>query len=206
MGLKVVGAGLGRTGTLSLKGALERLLGGPCYHMMEVFGRPDAVATWQRAIDGEPVDWSTFLGDYTATVDWPAAAFWKEILAANRDALVVLSHRPTEQWWTSANETIFSMIGQPLPPDPGMRAHMTMVHDMFRVRFTDQLGDRDAAIAAYERHNADVRATAPPAQLLEWSPSDGWDPLCAALGVAVPDEPFPRVNTTAEFKANFLHQ
>ncbi len=206
MALKVVGAGLGRTGTLSLKAALEQLLGGRCYHMMEVFQRPTDIEVWHDAARGTLPDWNGFLGDFVAAVDWPAAAYWKELSAANPDALVVLSHRPSDAWWTSANDTIFHLMSQELPPeaDPMIREHRAMVLDLLRARFTDQLTDRAACIAAYERHNDDVRRSAPPGQLLEWSPSDGWAPLCSALGVAVPDEPFPRVNSTEEFRANFL--
>ena len=80
MTLRVVGAGLGRTGTHSLKLALEQLLGGPCYHMVEVLGRPDQAAVWSRAARGEEPDWTTFLAGYEATVDWPAASFWRELV------------------------------------------------------------------------------------------------------------------------------
>src|ERR1700681_1618818 len=109
MTLQVVGAGLGRTGTHSLKVALEQLLGGPCYHMMEVFGRPDDIPVWHAAVNGDMPDWSEFLSEYRAAVDWPAAAFWREISAANPDAVVLLSSRDTDGWWTSADNTIFNV-------------------------------------------------------------------------------------------------
>ena len=93
MTLQVVGAGLGRTGTHSLKAALEQLLGGPCYHMIEVFGRPDDIPVWHAAINGDLPDWNAFLSDYRAAVDWPASAFWRELADANPDAVVLLSTR-----------------------------------------------------------------------------------------------------------------
>ena len=106
--MRLVGAGLGRTGTMSLKLALEQLLEGRCYHMMEVFGRPDDIPVWHRAVRGEYPDWAAFLRDYDAAVDWPVAAFWRELADAFPDAPVLLStRRDADAWWTSASETIF---------------------------------------------------------------------------------------------------
>jgi hypothetical protein len=196
MTLRIVGAGLGRTGTLSLKMALTRLLGAPCYHMMEVFGRPDDFATWTRAARGEPVDWHALFAGFRAVVDWPAASFWPELAAAFPEATIVLSARPAESWWRSASDTIFAKLA-----GGGDTRLLEMIRAIFERRFTSDFNDREAAIAAYERHNAEVRATAPPGRLVEWTPGDGWEPLCRALAVPVPDEPFPHVNTTAEFQA-----
>ena len=108
MSLRVVGAGIGRTGTLSLKLALERLLEGRCYHMMETFGRPQDVGVWQHAANGDFPDWAEFLADYRAAVDWPASAFWPELAEAFPDALILLSTRPAEAWYKSAHDTIFA--------------------------------------------------------------------------------------------------
>jgi hypothetical protein len=199
MSLRVVGAGLGRTGTLSLKLALERLLDGRCYHMLEVFGRPEHVGAWHRAFDGDLPNWKELLADFDATVDWPAAAFWRQLSEAFPDALVLLSVRDADAWWTSASQTIFDAMRQP-PPDPAMGDWYRMVQRMMH-NFTPDWTDRTAAIAAYKRHNDAVRATVAADRLLEWHPSDGWAPICAALGASVPDEPFPRVNTTEEFRA-----
>lgn len=198
--MRVVGAGVGRTGTLSLKLALERLLGGPCYHMMELFGRPKDLPIWHAAARGAAIDWKSVLADYRAAVDWPASAFWAEQAKAFPDALILLSSRSAEAWWKSANATIFEGLrsGEPAEND-ALRPWFEMIRDLFESRFTTQVGDRDAAIAAYEAHNAQVRATAPPERLLEWHPGDGWEPICAALDLSVPDEPFPHRNTTEEF-------
>src|SRR5262245_3217336 len=104
MSLRVVGAGLGRTGTMSLKIALERLLGAPCYHMIEVFQHPEHVAFWHEAALGRMPDWDQLFAGYAAAVDWPSAAFWPELMEAYPDALVVLSVRDTQSWWQSAHE------------------------------------------------------------------------------------------------------
>jgi Sulfotransferase domain len=202
MGLGVVGAGLGRTGTHSLKLALEQLLGGPCYHMLEVINRPDQAVGWAAALRGDPPDWPTFLADYVATVDWPAAAFWRELSDASPDAVILLSVRDPDEWWESASRTIFSVLSRGAPPDdPGAVAELAMVTALIEQRFTPDWRDRAAAIRAFEAHNDDVRASVATDRLVEWRGGDGWDPLCEALGVAVPTEPFPHVNTAAEFRA-----
>jgi hypothetical protein len=199
MTLQVVGAGLGRTGTHSLKVALEQLLGAPCYHMIETFGRPDDISVWHAAINGELPNWNDFLADYRATVDWPACAFWREILAANPDAVVLLSSRDADGWWTSANNTIFQVVNR--PPDPNMQAQMDMATDMLTKRFTTNWRDETEAKVAFERHNADVRASAPKDRLIDWYPGDGWEPICRALDLPVPSEPFPHLNSTDDFRA-----
>ncbi len=195
MALRVVGAGLGRTGTNSLKVALERLLGRPCYHMMEVFKHPEHIPIWHAAARGQLPDWQSLFADFGAAVDWPAAAFWPELTVAFPGALVLLSVREPQSWWQSASETIFPTI-QELA---GTEWH-AMVTDLFAARFTAALDDRATAIATFERHNARVRSTVPPHRLLEWGTADGWGPLCAALGVPVPSEPFPRTNTREDWQ------
>jgi hypothetical protein len=194
--LKVIGSGLGRTGTHSLKLALERLLGAPCYHMIEVFSRPPHFGLWTKAARGEGNDFHALFDGFSAAVDWPAAAFWKEISEAFPDAIILHSERSSpEAWFKSAIETIFKE--RPTPPPPPMAE---MLASMFS-RFTPNVRDKDAAIAAYNRHNANVRATAPASRLLLWKPGDGWEPICKALKLPVPSEPFPHSNTTEEFNA-----
>jgi len=202
MPLRVVGAGLGRTGTHSLQLALQQLLGGPCYHMMEVFGRPDDIPVWQRAVDGELPDWDALFTDYRAAVDWPVAAFWRDLSAHYPDALVLLSERDdADKWWKSAHETIFAISERPIPDDPVFGAQLAMARDMLTTRFTPDWRDPVAAKAAYERHNDEVRATILAERLVVWRPGDAWEPICAALDLPVPDEPFPHVNTTSDFRA-----
>jgi hypothetical protein len=200
MSLKVVGAGVGRTGTHSLKVALEQLLGGPCHHMIEVFAHPEQVPMWTDAIEGRPIDWAALMEGYVAQVDWPGASFWPELLGANPDALVLLSVRDPDAWYTSTNNTIFTGLER---TDEELGPWMVSMKRLIAERFCSDFSERDTVIRAFERHNDDVRRRVPPAQLLEWSPDQGWDPICARLGVAVPDEPFPVTNTTAEFRAMF---
>jgi hypothetical protein len=195
MTLRVIGAGLGRTGTMSLKIALERLLGAPCHHMVELFAHPEQVPVWHAAALGDPPDWRTFLSGYAASVDWPSAAFWPELAAAFPDAVILLSERDAASWWKSASETIFQSIPHAEGP------WRDMVDDLMRTRFTNRLDDREACIAAHARWYADAHARIPRERLLVWHARDGWAPICQALGVPEPAEPFPRANSTEDFPA-----
>jgi hypothetical protein len=207
--LRVVGAGLGRTGTHSLKIALERLLGAPCYHMVEVFKRPAHMAAWRAAASGELPDWHKLFDGFAATVDWPSAPFWWEIAEAFPDAVILFSHRDTDGWWKSATRTIFEGLrrrdrpstGGPTDSPTDNAAFWAMITDLFTKTFTPDVLDEAAAKAAFDRHTADVRQRAPKNRLVEWRAQDGWGPLCAALSVPVPSEPFPVSNTTEEFRA-----
>jgi hypothetical protein len=201
MGLRVVGAGVGRTGTHSLKIALERLLGGPCHHMVEMIGNPAQVAGWIDAIDGKPVNWPSLLARYRAIVDWPGASFWRELSAAFPDALVVLSVRDPEAWYRSASNSIFPVMDR-VPP-PKRAAWIYALRKLLHDRFSYRLDDPTAMMDAFRRHNDAVRREVPPTRLLEWQPEDGWDPICERLSLPVPEGPFPVTNTTSETRAMF---
>jgi hypothetical protein len=173
--------------------ALERLLGGPCHHMAEVMADPERhMALWAPVLRREKVDWEDVFAGYVAQMDFPGAAFWPELREVFPDALVVLSTRPAAEWYRSAAATILQ-----LDPDS------SPFTDIWRERFGfgSRYDDAEAMIAAYERHNASVRSAVPPDRFLEWTVGDGWEPLCARLGLPVPDEAFPWANTTEEFRA-----
>src|SRR3954454_11795747 len=199
--MRIVGAGLGRTGTHSLKLALERLVGAPCYHMAEVFQHLDHIPTWRAAIRGEQVDWQPVLGGYAAIVDWSGAAVWRDLAATFPESLVLLStRRDAATWLNSARATILSNGPDNKQEDaPSLPGFVPMGREMFAA-FDPSWRDDAAAMAAYDRHNAEVRREVPADRLVEYQPGDGWQPLCAALGVSVPDEVFPHVNTTEEFQ------
>ena len=198
--LRVVGAGLPRTGTRSLKLGLELLLGDRCYHMSEVFRHLEDVPTWQAAIRGDEVDWSSFPPDCVAAVDWPASAFWRELADANPDAVIVLSTRDSaKQWWESADATILPVLRK--EPDSGYEDWQAMTKGLFAREVGDDWDDPATAQAFNERHNERVRRDAPADRLLDWQAADGWEPLCRALDLPVPDEPFPHVNTRQEWNA-----
>jgi len=201
--LKVIGAGLGRTGTMSLKLALEELGFGPCYHMMEVFPRPQHVPVWHAAGRGEKVDWNALFEGFNATVDWPSSRFWRELSQAYPKAKVILTPRPAEAWYKSFKETIveYALAGGLPPEGHPRRAWSEMVHLIITEQtFHNRLDDKRAVIAAYEAHNAEVRRTIPKERLLEFDVAQGWEPLCRFLGAPLPATPFPKTNSTVEFQ------
>ena len=195
--LKVIGAGLGRTGTHSLQLALQQLLSGSCYHMIEVMADPEVkVPQWMDAMDGT-ADWDTIMNGYVASVDWPAAAFWRELADKYPDAPLLLSTRAsTEEWFKSFSSTILQVMLR-----DAANGDSPMPLRMMDERFTLEWRDPDACKAAYDQHNAEVRATIPADRLIEWQPGDGWEPICTKLGVPVPSDPFPHANTTDDFRA-----
>jgi hypothetical protein len=202
MPLKVIGAGLGRTGTLTLKTALEMLGFGPCHHMVEVLAHPEQVPLWNKAYDGEPFDWEEIYAPYQATVDWPGAHFYAQLAERYPDAKVILSKRDAERWYESMSETILEAL-------EGMEIKHA-VPEGHPMRFGGIISERTfgfdygkaSVVGAFERHNAEVRSRIAPERLLVFEAAEGWEPLCAFLGVPVPDEPFPRVNDREEFKAH----
>lgn len=197
MALQVIGAGLGRTGTMSLKAALEKLGIGNCHHMLEVFANLDRLPLWLQAARGK-ADWDAIFDGYGACVDYPSCTYWREIADHWPDASILLSTRDPESWFDSVSETIFSpAILEMLLASP--------LADFFRTSvladFGDRIGDRGFMTDYFRRWNADVIASVPPGRLLVFEAKQGWEPLCAFLGVPVPDEPFPRVNSREEMAA-----
>lgn len=200
MTLRVIGAGLGRTGTMSLKLALEQLLGGPCYHMTELFQHPEHLPYWQQAVDGETVDWQQVFGDYVAAVDEPTGQLWEPISQAYPDALIILSVRDPDAWWQSANATIMEVKRQPPPAeDKDRNAWYDMIMNLYDQFYPQGVDEPEAAKAAFRAHIACVKSTVPSERLLVWEAKDGWAPICQALNLPVPDEPFPYSNTREEF-------
>jgi Sulfotransferase domain len=204
MTLKVVGAGFGRTGTLSLKVALEKLGFGPCYHMAEVFPRPEHIAMWHRLAFGHPMDWDLVFSGFSATVDWPAARWWREIAAHYPDAKVLLSVRDPEAWYKSMIDTIYQPMKWPVPD--GVPEIVRLQNEMARRAilgdtFDNRFEDKAHAIEVFRRHNQEVRDTIDPGRLLVFDVREGWAPLCRFLEVPIPDEPFPRLNDTASTQA-----
>jgi len=200
MALKIVGAGFGRTGTLSLKSALERLGFGPCYHMFEVVERPAHIEMWHRLAFGGSMDWDPLFKDFRSAVDWPAARYWREIADYYPDAKVLLSVRDPEDWYKSVTDTIYRGLTMRIPeqaPEPrklqAAMARKIVLEDTFDGRFEDKA----YAIEIFNRHNQAVRDSVDPARLLVFDAKEGWAPLCRFLSVEQPDEPFPRLNDTA---------
>ena len=204
MSLKIIGAGFGRTGTLSLKLALEQLGFNPCYHMLEVFKHPEHIPCWQAAADNVLPDWTTLFAGYHAAVDWPACTFWKSLADTFPDAKVILTYRDPEKWYQSMLDTIYQSLITPSKPEDSaeLTAHRKMTRQLIlHNSFGGRLDDKNHAIAVYQAHIKQVKAQLPPERLLIYQVIQGWLPLCDFLGCPVPDSPFPQVNSTEEFQA-----
>jgi hypothetical protein len=201
MSLKVIGAGFGRTGTMSLKFALEQLGFAPCYHMIEVFSHPEHNAIWEGAAEGKPTDWKSFLGPYGAAVDWPVCHFWRELAEVFPDAKFILTERDEEAWYKSISQTIIaSMIRAGEPDDPVRKSQARMGKLIVAEKAFGNRFDKDHIIATYRRHNQAVKDALPRSRLLVYDTPQGWGPLCEFLGVPVPATPFPKTNSTEEFR------
>jgi hypothetical protein len=199
MTLRLIGAGLPRTGTSSLREALQRLLDAPVYHMSVALARPEHAPTWVAAIRGNPPVWDDFLAGYAAGVDTPFSACWRQLAAAYPDAPVLLSHRGSaEVWHRSMDATVLARTRDMLAMDDDADPRVPLFRAIFDDVFTDLNNPADV-MAGYERRLTEVRAEIAPERLIEWQPADGWEPICLALGVPVPDEPFPHENTRADY-------
>jgi hypothetical protein len=199
--MKVIGAGFGRTGTLSMKAALERIGFGPCYHMLELLKHPEHEPTWTAALGGETVDWDDIFGAYGSTTDWPACNFWRELTGRYPDAKVVLTVRDPEKWWHSMETTLFTVPRTGVLPSP--QSAVAEIGRLVLDRTFDgrtATADREHVIRRFEEHNASVRQGVAPDRLLVFEVAQGWGPLCDFLGVEVPDEPFPHLNEGAHFQ------
>jgi hypothetical protein len=204
MTLRVIGAGLGRTGTLSLKAALERLGFAPCFHMIEVLRTPERGRRWLEKTPNGEHDWDAIFQGYRATVDWPAAAFWRELSVRYPDAKVLLSVRDADRWYESVMNTIYPVMQQG-PPEDAPRSlhdfHDRVVALIFERTFGGRLADRAHAKRVFEAHNQAVVDAIPAPRLLVYRAGDGWGPLCRFLGTPVPAEDFPHLNDTAWYRA-----
>lgn len=201
MGLQVIGAGFGRTGTLSLKVALEQIGFGPCHHMHEVMSNKDDVPFFTEAaslLNGNPdkaVDWDAIYSRYNAAVDFPNSCFYKQLVEKYPDAKVVLTVREPEKWYDSAANTIYRYRQADQVSTPGMQQMVEQV--VWRGIFKGKFEDKEAAIKIFNDNIEEVKRYVPADRLLVFSVKDGWKPLCQFLGVPIPDTPFPRVNERA---------
>lgn len=199
MPVNVIGAGIGRTGTLSLKTALNQLGLGPCHHMDEVLQEmARQVPLWQAAVDGRP-DWTAIYRGYASAVDWPTATFFRELHQAYPSAKFILTVRPAQNWVDSFLETIYKALAGRAHAPEAMQPWLTMSAGVIaKAGIVDGM-DKADLIAAFDAHVAAVKATIPPDQLLVFEVKEGWGPLCDFLGVPIPATDFPRTNDRTEF-------
>ncbi|MGV3719900.1 MAG: sulfotransferase family protein [Actinomycetota bacterium] len=214
MALQVIGAGLGRTGTLSLKAALEELGFGSCYHMIELLTQPEQVSHWEAASRRELVDWDALFTGYRSAVDYPACRHYRELMEQYPEAKVILTVRDPHNWWESVRETIYQVTPPsgaegappaplPFPGDPQLFARIfgMVQRDVWGTDFEGRFEDREYAVERFNRHTAEVREHVPADRLLVYQVKEGWGPLCEFLGAPAPEgKPFPRLNDREEFR------
>ena len=205
MTLSVIGAGFGRTGTLSTKLALETLGLGPCHHMEEVFTHPEQLPYWRAAIDGQPVDWEQAFAGYHSTIDWPSTHYWRQLADYFPDAKILLGVRPAEVWWNSFEKTIAKLleIRQSIP-DEYVRSFLDMANKMITEQtFGNQMHDKKSALIAYQQRIDDVTRAIAAERLLVFDVAQGWEPLCEFFDRPIPQEEFPKTNSRDEFWKTF---
>jgi hypothetical protein len=216
--MRVIGASFGRTGTTSLKAALQELGFGPSYTLGEVFRNPEHVRVWEAANAGEEVDWEGFLAGYEVAVDWPACSFYEELMEVFPEAPVILTVRDPAEWYESTRSTIhelrrltrgplplraaFALAG---PFAPGVVGTVRLAESIvWEGTFEGRFEDRAYAMELFERHNEAVRLRVPPERLLVFDVREGWAPLCDFLGVEAPEEPFPRLNEARQMRRRLI--
>ncbi len=199
--MEIIGPGFGRTGTNSVKIALEHLGFGPSHHMFEVRDNPEFLADWEAAARGEKLDWDKVFAGYRSQVDWPGAKYWRELAAHYPEAKVILTVRDPDEWFDSVQATIGKFVAaRGKHPSPHANAIAEMAYQLVaRATFNDRMTDREHATRIFKQHIAEVQAEIPAERLLTFDLSEGWEPLCEFLGVAVPDIPFPKTNSSKQF-------
>lgn len=212
MSLQVIGSGLGRTGTYSLKLALEQLGFNKCYHMAELFQHTEGVVQFENAESNKPVDWDKLFDGYTSAVDYPVARYYKQLMQKYPQAKIIHTIRDEESWYQSASKTIIwaskPSVGRilklmiKLPFSPVLRKQIAVLKfngKLIDREFGSDYKNKESVIAHYRQHNEEVMKTVPPERLLVYNVRDGWEPLCKFLNVPVPTQPFPKTNSREEF-------
>ncbi|MEX1142053.1 MAG: sulfotransferase family protein [Thermoleophilaceae bacterium] len=214
--MKLIGVGFGRSGTMSLKGAIEQLGAKPCFHMIDLImgeSKERDLAYWERIANGEQVDWHEVFDGWQATVDWPACRYWRELAEAFPDAPILLNHRDFDGFYKSCQNTILAIkkaaqAGE-LTPDPNREPPSPKLFGViekliWQGDFQGRFEDREWVRQMYHDRIETIKREIPSDRLILWElGKDGWGPIADALGVAAPDEPFPHLHDTNEFRTEF---
>ena len=206
--MKIFGAGFGRTGTMSLKIALEKLEMGPCYHMREVVSHPSHIKIWYDFSNGEHPDWDRLFNGFNSAVDFPVSLFYEELIKKFPNAKFILTLRDFDSWYKSTTNTIykvptllpewFTQVVYPIRMFIKMQVNLIWIG-----LFNNKFSDRESTKRVYYEHIERVKNTIPKDKLLIYHINEGWGPLCEFLNVDIPHIPFPKVNDTAEMLRNF---
>jgi hypothetical protein len=198
--MKLIGAGFGRSGTMSLKAALEQIGYGPCYHMKITMFRYLHMRFFMRAWEKRKVNWKKFYRGYNSVVDWPSCSFYKDLMAEFPDARVILNVRDPESWYDSMKETIYAIVPR-FPfwfPRAIKRIHSEII---WSGDLKGVFEDREKCLEVYRQHIEDVKRTVPAERLFVYNVREGWKPLCEFLDVPVPEgKLFPHINDRKSFR------
>lgn len=214
--MKLIGVGFGRSGTMSLKGAIEQLGANPCFHMIDLImgeSKERDLAYWERIAAGEDVDWHEVFDGWQATVDWPACRYWRELAEAFPDAPILLNHRDFDGFYKSCENTILAVkkaaqAGE-LTPDsnrepPSPKLFGIIEQLIWQGDFQGRFEDREWVRQMYHDRIETIKREIPSDRLIVWElGKDGWGPIADTLGVPAPDEPFPHLHDTNEFRSEF---
>ena len=135
------------------------------------------------------------------------------------EAKVILTHRPFDRWYESASTTVRKAGPQTLSEKLGMISKMVLDGDLRkRIRaikffegifwegqFNGEFENKAEAERIFTRHIEEVKEYVPEEKLLVYEVRQGWGPLCAFLGVDVPDQEFPHLNKKENFKEMIGH-
>lgn len=213
--MKLIGIGFGRTGTMSLKAALGTLGAGPCFHMIELINgerKERDLPYWERIANGEPVDWHEVFDGWESTVDWPACSKWRELIEAFPDAPVLLNVREFDGFYESCKHTLLAAkqaaMNGGMAPDANREPPSPVLWGVIQKLiwdgdFAGRFEDKERTRAMYEERIETIKATVPGDRLTIWNLGDGWEPLAEMLGVPAPEEEFPHLHDTNEFRAEF---
>jgi hypothetical protein len=212
MPLKIIGTGLGRTGTHTLKTALNHLGFGDCYHMVELFQKPEGLHYFEKAERGEAVDWNRLFHNYNSAVDYPVARYFRQISDYYPEAKIIHTYRDPQVWFESAGKTIFIAGRLSMKRFLKFAAHYTVSSEvrkrlpvllynrrLMKLEFGNDISDKKKVIKKFEQHTENVIKKISSERLLLYNVSEGWEPLCKFLGVPVPAEKYPHTNTREEF-------
>ena len=195
--LKIIGAGLWRTGTSSLQVATEQFTHEKCYKMYDLMMSSAKTSQWLDILDGKQPDWHEIFSGYGSTLDWPSLAYWEEIYGVFPGAYILLSHRDPESWWNSISNTVLLSS----PTEKSIRRPWDeLVVQLFKEHFVGRHPKKEEAIKFYLDHNDYVRKTVEPSRLIDWNIDDGWAPICKALGLDIPSNKFPHIGRTDDYR------
>jgi len=213
MAIKIIGAGFPRTGTMTLKTALEILGFNKTYHYKDLIADSKKLRFWLELENTGQTDFDALFKGFEATVDFPGYPYYKILLKKYPDAKVILTKRDFEKWYESTYKTIWKSARKPIIDrlklfirklfNKNLRAIFKCIKFMRRVYLKDQFNNNFSSKAhaknIFFKHIEEVITYVPKKQLLVYDVSEGWEPLCHFLEIPIPNQAFPHLNKKEHF-------